>query len=133
MRSAATAASTTAQKAVADTAKNASAAEQMSQCAKVRAIGIALPDLARVEHVGVDRPAQRLGVELVVSVDVVHPGMPAGVYHREPRAMANGSPDGSSLNVGFCARKVHQTFFPWSAADGRIAEATISSPWYAKA
>lgn len=37
MRSAATAASTTAQKAVADTAKNASAAEQMSQCAAMRA------------------------------------------------------------------------------------------------
>lgn len=36
MRSAATAASTTAQKAVADTAKNASAAEQMSQCAAMR-------------------------------------------------------------------------------------------------
>ena len=77
MRSAAKAASTTAQKAVADTAKNASAAEQVSQCANVRAIGIALPDLARVEHVGVDRPPERLGVEFVVGVDVVHPRRPA--------------------------------------------------------
>ena len=39
-------------------------------------------NLPRVEHVGVDRPPQRLGVEIVVGVDVVHPRRPAGNNNR---------------------------------------------------
>lgn len=54
MRSAATAASTTAQKAVADTAKKARAVEQMSQCAAMRAEGISsLPGCFVINRNGV--------------------------------------------------------------------------------